>query len=126
MFEAITVSKLNNYIKQMEYNERESEIVKRAKIVTAVCSRFIQDPDCFDPMPIYLEIVNNVEEFLRNLETTQAAEHRRGRGERAGSSQPRGEFERPRRSTRRPRAIGEYFQWLIINIPNAIFCKFLN
>lgn len=41
------------------YNEADSEIVKKAKIITDVCRRFISDDQCFDPMPIYLEVSQN-------------------------------------------------------------------
>ncbi|UXI21639.1 hypothetical protein NH340_JMT07582 [Sarcoptes scabiei] len=41
------------------YNVPESEIVKKAKIITECCLRFIDDSSCYDPLPIYNEVSAN-------------------------------------------------------------------
>src|SRR5699024_1777689 len=89
----------------LEYNEEGSEIVKRARIVTTVLRRFISDPDCYDPMPIYTEIVADLEEFMRSFEA--AAARRQNGAQRMLNGHASGEAAaafQPRRSTRDRRA----------------------
>ena len=42
------------------FNERDSEIVKKAKLITTLIIRFIEDQLCFDPMPIYLDLIEQL------------------------------------------------------------------
>ena len=97
-----------------EYNEPDSNIVKRARIVAAVLRRFIEESDCHDPMNIYSDIVNDPEELQRVegvllvAATTSSPEG--GSRNRRGGSAPRQLAtisDRPRRSTRRPRTFGK-------------------
>lgn len=55
----------------LQYNEETSEIVKRARIVTTVLRRFITDPDSYDPMPIYTQILSDLEQFMQTYEHTE-------------------------------------------------------
>ncbi|KAK2154938.1 hypothetical protein LSH36_253g03021 [Paralvinella palmiformis] len=43
------------------FNEPKSRIVKLAKQVTELCLRVISDTDCFDPMPIYNDIIKDAD-----------------------------------------------------------------
>lgn len=45
------------------FNENGSEIVKKAKLITALFIRFIDDHHCTDPMPIYLDLIENYQQF---------------------------------------------------------------
>lgn len=91
----------------LQYNEEGSEIVKRARIVTTVLRRFISDPDCYDPMPIYTEIVADLEEFMRSYE--QQANDRLN-GARSGDTSslfPTRRSTRERRLSRRAAILSE-------------------
>lgn len=90
----------------LQYNEEGSEIVRRARIVSTVLRRFITDHDCYDPMPIYTEIMGDLQEFMRGFENQQQQQNGRqqqinGNGN-GGPSTSAGEP--TRRSTRERRA----------------------
>lgn len=75
----------------LNYNESNSDIVKKAKVITRVCNRFIDDDQCFDPLPIYLEVLSeaNAQPSPSTSEPTNSVM----------------EMQRTRRSLRRPRIL---------------------
>lgn len=92
----------------LQYNEEGSEIVRRARIVSTVLRRFITDHDCYDPMPIYTEIMGDLQEFMRGFENQQQQQNGRQQhlnGNGIGTGGPSTSAGEPtRRSTRERRA----------------------
>jgi bromodomain and WD repeat domain-containing protein 1/3 len=76
------------------FNEPGSEIVKKAKIVCALTTRFIEDEQCYDPMPIYLDIISHSDDFDDPLPTEDSKDDDRDE-----------EYREVRRSSRRKRRV---------------------
>ena len=54
------------------FNETGSEIVKKAKLITALIIRFIEEQYSFDPMPIYLDLIEHCEQFEEPAESEES------------------------------------------------------
>lgn len=54
------------------FNVRGSEIVRKAKLVTELCLRLIQDTNCTDIMPIYNELVKDTEFAMSGADSTES------------------------------------------------------
>lgn len=57
-----------------EFNEAGTEIVKKAKMITELCLRFINDETCEDPLPLYQDILDHEEEFEGGEENYEVSE----------------------------------------------------
>lgn len=86
------------------YNMPESLIVKKAKIITECCLRFIEDSECQDPTPIMNELSNT---YASELVTASPVDPTQQQQQQHHSSSASSSFDqqRPRRSTRRIRPV---------------------
>ncbi|KAH9415597.1 Bromodomain and WD repeat-containing protein 3, partial [Dermatophagoides pteronyssinus] len=85
------------------YNMPESLIVKKAKIITECCLRFIEDSECQDPTPIMNELSNNYASELVNATGISTTADPTQQQHSSSMSSSFG-HQRPRRSTRRIRS----------------------
>lgn len=54
------------------FNESGSEIVKKARLISALITEFIDDSLCLDPMPIYGRMVENYIQFSDPADTEES------------------------------------------------------
>lgn len=54
------------------FNETGSEIVKRAKLITTLIVRYIDEELSFDPMPIYLDLIEHYQQFEEPADTEES------------------------------------------------------
>ena len=80
-----------NYIElnAQTFNESGSDIVKKAKLISALISQFIDDQLCFDPMEIYSRLVENYDQFSDPVDTEESREEEDSREVRRSSRRKR-------------------------------------